>query len=53
MTDDRKAEGCVAQAAGPVVPKAVHGSEQASKAREETKMHVTVGKEAPDFEASA
>jgi peroxiredoxin (alkyl hydroperoxide reductase subunit C) len=53
MSEDKKVEGCVATAAGPVAPKATGGSTQHSEAREETKMHVTAGKEAPDFEAAA
>jgi hypothetical protein len=53
MTDKKKVEGCVAKAAGPVVPKAAQEAGQAVTAREETRMHATVGKEAPDFEASA
>jgi hypothetical protein len=50
---DKKAEGCVATAAGPVVPKKATESESINQAREEANMHVTVGKEAPDFEAAA
>jgi hypothetical protein len=53
MREAKKAEGCVAAAAGPVVPKAGGGSEQAREAKEEAKMQVMVGKEAPDFEAAA
>jgi hypothetical protein len=53
MTDTKKVEGCVAKAAGPVVPKAALEAGQAVTAREETRMHTTVGREAPDFEAAA
>ncbi len=53
MSEENVVEGCVSTAAGPVVPKATGGSEQAGQAREEMKMQVTVGKEAPDFEAAA
>lgn len=53
MNEDKKVEGCVAPAAGPVVPKATKGSDQPSEIREEMNMDVTVGKEAPDFEAAA
>jgi hypothetical protein len=53
MNDSKKVEGCVAAAAGPVVSKATADSAQASMTREEKKMHVAVGKEAPDFEAAA
>lgn len=55
MTEE-KAQGCVASAAGPVSPKAgdsppVSGHYVDSK--EVSKVSVMVGKEAPDFEASA
>jgi len=53
MSEDRKAEGCVASAAGPSVPEADADPGPAPAAGEEKKMHVTVGKEAPDFEAAA
>ncbi|MBN1423258.1 redoxin domain-containing protein [Candidatus Fermentibacteria bacterium] len=54
MTDVKKPEGCVAAAAGPVSPKpAAASSTSIDPAREETHMHVTVGKPAPDFEAAA
>jgi peroxiredoxin (alkyl hydroperoxide reductase subunit C) len=53
MTTNRNVEGCVAQAAGPTVPTEAEGSEHTSDRKEEVKMHVTVGKEAPDFEAAA
>jgi peroxiredoxin (alkyl hydroperoxide reductase subunit C) len=55
MADD-KVQGCVASAEGPIVPS---GSNGASKTRdqqgskEEKRMHVMVGKEAPDFGATA
>ena len=53
MSEDKKADGCVATTAGPIIPKATQSSTQHSEAREVTKMHVTVGNEAPDFEAAA
>ena len=53
MSKDKKATGCVAPAAGPAVPKATGDLEHPAEIREETRMHVTVGKEAPDFEAAA
>lgn len=49
-------EGCVSAAAGPLAPKPEQttGTQaQSGFQREEARMHVTVGKEAPDFEASA
>lgn len=53
MTKEKKTEGCVATAAGPVVPKKVAGPEPIDQTRQETIMQVMVGKEAPDFEAAA
>jgi hypothetical protein len=53
MTKDKKIEGCVQSAAGPVVSKTDAGSKQLNETREEISMNVTVGKEAPDFEAAA
>ena len=53
MTEDNKVEGCVQPAGGPVVPKTDAGSRQLDDTREEAAMHVSVGKEAPDFEAGA
>jgi len=53
MSEGKKVEGCVVQAAGPMVPKATGRSEQAHQASEEAKMNVMVGKLAPDFEAAA
>lgn len=52
MTDKKKAEGCVAPAAGPVAPKQSQGAEPNHNLREEARMSVKVGKEAPDFEAA-
>jgi len=51
----KKPEGCVATAAGPAVNKpAIEGaSPPPASPREVTSMNATVGKEAPDFEASA
>jgi peroxiredoxin (alkyl hydroperoxide reductase subunit C) len=54
MTSDPKLEGCVATAAGPTTP--VETAEQPnsdSLPKEKTTMSAMVGKEAPDFEATA
>ena len=53
MAEDQKAEGCVAAAAGPIVPKLEMESAPPGNAREVKTMNVTVGMEAPDFEAAA
>ena len=53
MKKDKKAEGCVATAAGPAVSESASEHEDGGRAREEKTMRVTVGREAPDFEASA
>jgi peroxiredoxin (alkyl hydroperoxide reductase subunit C) len=53
MSVNKKVEGCIAPAAGPIVPKAAEGSPRENESREETRMSVTVGKQAPDFEAAA
>jgi peroxiredoxin (alkyl hydroperoxide reductase subunit C) len=53
MSEDKKAEGCVAAAAGPTTPEASPDAEQVGEAAKEEKMSVTVGKPAPDFEAAA
>lgn len=51
---DKKKEGCVAAAAGPTAPKQETGAAgQPSPAGKEARMAVMVGREAPDFEASA
>jgi hypothetical protein len=52
---EKKPEGCVAKAAGPVAPKPEAGGPSATPEtqREVIRMHASVGKEAPDFEASA
>ncbi len=52
MAEAKKAEGCVATAAGPVKTPSAPSAAGAAKAEEKT-MTVMVGKEAPDFEASA
>ena len=55
MKDDRK-EGCVSPAAGPLAPREERETESVGSGgagRKEGNMHVMVGKEAPDFEASA
>jgi AhpC/TSA family len=53
MSEDRT-QGCVQSAAGPISPAVTEqntGNGQAG--RKETKMQATVGKEAPDFEATS
>jgi peroxiredoxin (alkyl hydroperoxide reductase subunit C) len=52
MNNDKKAQGCVAAAAGPVAPEATLDTQEGEPNKEE-KMSVMVGKQAPDFEASA
>jgi peroxiredoxin (alkyl hydroperoxide reductase subunit C) len=51
----KKAEGCVAAAAGPAVGQetAEGAASPAASPKEVIRMHASVGKEAPDFEASA
>lgn len=51
----KKPEGCVATAAGPAVPTSGAGGAPPppSSPKEATRMHASVGKEAPDFEAAA
>ncbi len=44
-------DSCVQPAAGPLIPQTPEGEPQEGK--EEVKMIARVGKEAPDFEASA
>jgi len=53
MAADGKVEGCVAAAAGPMAPKKNQEPAPAGEPQEEMKMHVSVGMEAPDFEAAA
>jgi hypothetical protein len=50
MADKQK--GCVATAAGPVIEENLEQTKPAA-AKEETRMGVTVGMKAPDFEATA
>lgn len=53
---DKKQEGCVSAAAGPIAPKPQSGTTTAGPpgpAGKEERMALMVGKEAPDFEASA
>ncbi len=52
---EKKPEGCVASAAGPVGPKPSGQATPEAKTSDskEAIMGVMVGKEAPDFEASA
>jgi peroxiredoxin (alkyl hydroperoxide reductase subunit C) len=47
-------QGCVASAAGPIAHKpTATAAAPAGAAEKEARMHVTLGKEAPDFEATA
>jgi len=52
---DPKPKGCVQPAAGPLAPKPASQVEPAAGAAQpkENRMGVMVGKEAPDFEATA
>ena len=51
---ETKAEGCVAAAEGPIVANAAgNGSNEQHVTKKETNMSVMVGKEAPDFGATA
>jgi hypothetical protein len=55
MSDDRR-DGCVSPAAGPIAPPGEPETGRAGGSgagRKEGGMQVMVGKEAPDFEASA
>jgi peroxiredoxin (alkyl hydroperoxide reductase subunit C) len=53
MTEDRT-QGCVAPAGGPIVPEPEQPTQRLDGEEKEARtMHVTVGKEAPDFEAAA
>ena len=52
MAED-KTQGCVAPAGGPIAIETEHAEEAPGGAREERKRMVTVGKQAPDFEAAA
>jgi len=53
MADD-KPQGCVEAAEGPIVPKLELSDQLVSQTKkEEKKMQVMVGKEAPDFGAMA
>ncbi len=52
----KKPEGCVSAAAGPAAQTSESGEAQSARPPfqgEGLRMHVSVGKEAPDFEASA
>ncbi len=49
----KKVQGCVSPAKGPLLPKSKAESKQSDHDGEETKMQVSIGKQAPDFEASA
>jgi hypothetical protein len=52
---DEKVQGCVATAKGPTIPRSGASSTDSGQTGtvEEKKMQTMVGKEAPDFEASA
>jgi peroxiredoxin (alkyl hydroperoxide reductase subunit C) len=50
---EEKPQGCVASAKGPTLPKSAPTEAAPGTPREEKRMQTTVGKEAPDFEASA
>ncbi len=53
---EKQPQGCVEPAEGPIAPKPEPGqsdSGSADQAKGEMKMAVTVGKEAPDFGATA
>jgi hypothetical protein len=53
MGDD-KTQGCVQSAAGPIGPaSAARSAGTGQEERGEAKMQATVGREAPDFEATA
>ena len=53
MTEAKKPEGCVSAAAGPIRKQPAAGASTPAAPTEEQRMSVMVGKEAPDFEASA
>ena len=53
MPPNEEVKGCVAAAAGPMIQKGDAAPAPAGEPQEEMKMHVTVGQEAPDFEAAA
>jgi len=53
MGKEGKVDGCVARAAGPVKPVLEESDAVTTQSKEENKMNVMVGKEAPDFEAAA
>ncbi len=46
-------DSCVQPAAGPLIPQPTSQEEIISEGKEEVEMIARVGKEAPDFEASA
>jgi len=50
---EKAAEGCVSSAGGPVATAKTAAAQDAQPIGEERKMSVSVGKEAPDFEAGA
>lgn len=54
MTKSKGPEGCVSKAAGPILrPEATAAATSPGHTEKEVSMGVMVGKEAPDFEASA
>lgn len=52
MAED-KPQGCVEVAEGPIIPKIELSGQLVSQPKKEAKMQVMVGKEAPDFGATA
>jgi len=52
MTEEKKPVGCVSPAAGPIASASKPAATE-QHSTQEAKMHVSVGKEAPDFEAGA
>jgi len=52
MAED-KTQGCVSPAGGPIVAEDQPAQTRPDGAREERRRMVTVGKQAPDFEAAA
>ena len=50
---DKKPEGCVQVAAGPISTSEPNETEDTQTKKGETNMSVMVGKQAPDFEAAA
>ncbi len=53
MGKTKKVQGCVSPAKGPLLTKSKSEPKRSDNDGEETRMLVSIGKEAPDFEASA